>query len=83
MRHYQSEPMKIGKHLWRISVEDYWLDNKRVTVYEWSRYGDDWNSYKVWPRYDLNDTYSGLPLSLKKLWYANEPQYRHLLVAQP
>ena len=87
MRHFQSEPMKIGKHLWRIAVEDFPHLGKNCTVYEWIRispYPEDmephwWMSYKDWKGYNSNDTYSGLPRGLHKLWKINKPKYRHLM----
>jgi hypothetical protein len=78
--------MKIGKHLWRISVDEtLYLGN--CTVYEFLRispYPQDmqkcfWQNEKSWPSWNGNDTFLGLPKGLYKLWALNKPKFKHLL----
>lgn len=87
---YESRPISIGLHEWRVVK---WLHTfcgscEWVTSYEWRRIGNtNWNRDKTWPTYNINDgSYGGLPKSLKKLWireqealYGLEPAQRTLL----
>lgn len=74
--HFESAPMLIGKTKWRIVVRD---GNNvyrpgRVTEYQFweSNFGlGYWASQRDWKTYDINDTYFGMPRSLKKIFVAN------------
>ena len=79
-----SEPMRIGKHEWRLVA--YWRHGidfgddgpveveRRLVGYEWRPAGDtafdpDWRRDTEWPRYNPdNGATAGLPASLRKLW---------------
>ena len=78
-----SEPMRIGKHEWRLLT--YWRHGmeyedgrlveveRRLTGYEWRPAGfpfdQDWRKDTEWPRYNPhNGTTAGLPATLRKLW---------------
>lgn len=65
--HFVSEPVTIGRHEWRVVV----YGNPHFGIcqtYEFRRdQTDRWQNEKRWPGYDINDTYSGLPRSLRLL----------------
>lgn len=68
---YKSPPMQIGKHHeWRVIVIPFWLKpNERCTKYQWRLTGTDmWNDADTWPTYKSDNTFSGLPKGLKKLY---------------
>jgi hypothetical protein len=73
---FTSEPMKIGKKEWRLIIYDAngYLGCRAFTDYEWRypAWGNlrpgDWESSKAWPSYNSNDTYDGLPRTLRKLY---------------
>lgn len=77
MRLYQSEPMKIGKHHWRIAVNYFDYLRANCTVYEWSRDGIEWNNYRQWHDYDFNGSWG--PKSLTTLFKMNLPRFQHLI----
>jgi hypothetical protein len=91
--HFESAPMKIGKHFWRIVVRDYEMPNGKVTrctAYEFKRppikaggfmvTDDTWRNYREWPGYDFDDgTYGGLPKTLRKLWEVNRVEIERIL----
>lgn len=69
---YISEPMKIGKHIWRMVFSK----AKDTFTYEWksAEYSDHWRTQSSWATYDFNDgIYLGLPKSLVKLYQREEP----------
>jgi hypothetical protein len=90
---YESPPMKIGKHFWRIVVRSYEMPDGRVTrctAYEFKRPAikaggfmvtdDTWRSHREWPGYDFNDgTYGGSPKTLRKLWEANRVEIERII----
>lgn len=92
-----SEPKKIGKTLWRISVfedtesvippsvsgqEYFMLGTDRFTMYEYEDFGV-WRDCVYHPRYTSHDgTYAGLPKSLKKLFNENEETIRRNLIVE-
>ena len=81
---YTSEPMQIGKHLWRIKIDHF--DRSRLcTSYEFQdESGSFWHRSQDWPRYNINDTYLGLPRNLAKLYEREQPALiRHGLVKAP
>lgn len=65
---FESNPIKIGKHQWRMKIYTHSIYGN-CTDYEWKDPYGIWRSMKQWPRYDLNDTYNGCPKSLSKLFY--------------
>jgi hypothetical protein len=82
---YESPPMKIGKHQWRIVITP-----QGYTQYEFKRppiklggfmvTDDTWRNYREWPEYDINDgTYGGMPRTLRKLWEANRLEIERIL----
>ena len=83
--YFTSNPMKIGKHEWRVLVTDLYLGG-RCTRYEWrtpsytlggyTHPASVWCSDQDWPTYDTNDTYHGLPRSLDRLYRTNEAEIR-------
>uniref|UniRef100_A0A6M3JTI5 Uncharacterized protein n=1 Tax=viral metagenome TaxID=1070528 RepID=A0A6M3JTI5_9ZZZZ len=81
MNLFESEPMKIGKHQWRVTVYTH-PSYGNCSEYEW-RYDehDRWKSMREWPRYDSNDgMYSGCPRTLVKLYFKNKPDIdKHLI----
>jgi hypothetical protein len=74
---YESCPMTIGKHEWRVIVtpsdfggnclEYQWRPSSKQGLPEAMRL--HWRSGKEWPRWNGNDTYCGLPRTLQKLYY--------------
>lgn len=83
---FASEPMLVGKHLWRIVVEpSRWAKFTGVancSDHQWKRASDPhgvWRNAKEWPAYDGDDTYDGLPKGLQKLWEREYPNIYHLL----
>lgn len=81
--HFISEPMKIGRHEWRIGVGTFsmpYSKDRRCTFYEWRKlHSQEWNSARSWPRYDINDTYNGMPKTLKRLYDRENVSVRHHL----
>lgn len=90
---FTSEPMVIGRSgvQWRILVKEgnpHWKPPDvidRWTCYEF-KYPDDvfvknkrWQDSHQWPSYDFNDTYSGLPRSLAKLYDKNKVTIKDLM----
>jgi antirestriction protein ArdC len=69
---YVSPPMQIGSHLWRLRIER--SGQGRCTRYEFQDdSGAFWRCQREWGRYDINDTYLGLPVGLKKLYEREKP----------
>ena len=68
---YISNSMKIGKHFWRIVVEPSRYGGN-CTEYQYNMARSNglsvWLTETSWPRYNSNDTYNGIPKSLKRLW---------------
>lgn len=73
--HYTSQPIKIGKTLWRLVIKEYAAhsgleeDQKRLfcTEYQWNVEGR-WLPGSKWPAYNINDTYLGMPRRLSNLY---------------
>lgn len=72
--HYTSQPIKIGKTLWRLVIKecrvhgDLEEDRKHLcTDYQWNKEGQ-WLPGSKWPAYNINDTYYGMPRRLSKLY---------------
>ncbi|WP_372826520.1 hypothetical protein [Polaromonas sp.] len=67
-----SESEKIGKTLWTLCVYEH-PSYGPCTGYSWHDDGAGvWRRDREHARYDGNDTYNGLPVSLAKIFYANE-----------
>lgn len=71
---YTSQPIKIGKTLWRLVIKEYTghvgseENQKRLcTEYQWND-GSQWQPGFKWPSYNFNDTYYGMPRRLSKLY---------------
>ena len=63
--YFESPSFKIGKHHWKIEVIDFYMGG-RCTTYLWrADEADKWNKSEAWPRYNINDTYLGLPRTLQ------------------
>ena len=80
---YISPPLVIGKHEWRCVVYRH-SQYGACTDYHWRKiippswqadFGPGrWASQEDWPRYDTNDTYGGLPRSLRKLYLRHQTE---------
>jgi antirestriction protein ArdC len=70
---YTSQPMQIGKYLWRMLIG--YNDMGSVgTRYEFQdESGSFWRGQREWARYNINDTYLGLPSGLSKLYEREQP----------
>lgn len=91
-----SEPIQIGKHLWRVGVGSYNICGPnydkltRCTFYQWCRgdgvrvdFNGGWQESTAWPSYDGNDTYNGLPRTLDALYRRELPSIDRWLERQP
>lgn len=74
---FESEPMRIRNHEWRIIVFQT-LSYGRCTRYQWRPVNTlaglppaRWRNDTDWPRYNSDDTYNGLPRSLMRLYKQN------------
>ena len=92
---YESPSMRIGKHDWRVIVKPFYLGGN-CTEYQWrpaNLHGlpdelharrEPWRSGEEWPGYNFNDTYLGLPRTLRTLYDREKPQLdRHLYGIEP
>ena len=81
---FVSEPMKIGKTLWRLVVYRHHLYGN-CTEYEWLNQSSSpfpiWERSEKWPRYNSNDTYNGLPRTLVKIFNGNIHVLRDMIPA--
>jgi hypothetical protein len=73
---YESQPMTIGKHEWRVIVRPHYQGGNCLE-YQWRRldtfglpaaFRDPWRGEEEWPGWNGNDTYCGLPRTLEKLY---------------
>jgi antirestriction protein ArdC len=62
-----SEPMQIGKHLWRLRIERSGKGLQTRCEFQ-DESGSFWLHSQEWKNYDTNDTSSGLPKGLRKLF---------------
>jgi len=77
--YFETAPFLIGRYEWRLLVKAFYFGG-RCTSYQWRRIGEEvWKDARDWPRFDLNDTYEGLPKSLEKLYVANEQKILKVL----
>ena len=79
---FRSDPMRIGKHDWRVVVTPGFM-GRRCIEYEWRRRAETicghtfeaepyWTEASQWPRYNPHDgQHAGLPKTLAKLYAAN------------
>jgi hypothetical protein len=77
---YESAPLRIGKHEWRVIVQPSSYGRNNVTEYQWRplptpglpeawRQPEFWRHEEDWPGYNINDgMYLGLPKSLRTLY---------------
>lgn len=76
--YFETEPVRIGKHEWRMVVTDSdVLQGFRSTEYQFRRSPSDaWQPGAKWPTYNSHDgTYAGCPKSLcDKVFRPNKPQ---------
>jgi hypothetical protein len=92
MIHFASEPVKIGKHEWRVIVRPCNANHADilVTEYQWrealhpqlpATWVDSWKSEVYWPTYNADDgTHAGCPKSIaKKVWEPNKKKIEELL----
>lgn len=88
--------MRIGKHDWRMIVRPSDYSSRNVTEYQWrpaNLHGlpdelharrEPWRSGEEWPGYNFNDSYLGLPKTLRALYDREKPQLdRHLYGIEP
>lgn len=69
---YCTPEITIGKHRWRCRVES---SDSYGAVWNYQWFDESlgfWRDMDRWPRYNSNDTYSGCPKGLQKLYYGNE-----------
>lgn len=85
--HFESAPVRIGKHEWRIVVKSGWPGRepwRRLTEYQWRRAGSSaWHPETAWPTYNADDgTYAGCPKSLcGKVWAPNQTAVKNAIEA--
>jgi len=92
MHIYESKPITIGKHEWRVIVMPFYLGGTCLE-YQWRRldtfglpatFRDPWRGEEDWPSFNGNDTYCGLPRTLKKLYDREKAELdRHLNGIEP
>lgn len=83
MNTWESQPIKIGKHEWRMVVRPSTVTPGALSsAHEFRALADGgrWRDYREWPSYNFNDgTYAGLPRSLlTRLWPLCEAKVREL-----
>lgn len=82
---FESPPMKIGKHEWRVVVKPSSYYQGNCTEYQFRRIGATyWMPGSEWPRYDINDgMYLGMPRSLVRLYERHKAELRAWLEGVP
>lgn len=82
---FESQPMKIGKHEWRVVVMPSRYRQGNCTEYQFRRIGDNyWKPGYDWPRYDINDgMYLGMPRSLVRLYDRHKSELEAWLKGEP
>src|SRR5271165_7191841 len=91
-RTFESRPMLIGKHEWRVIVKPFYLGGN-CTEYQWRsapvpglpEYTQGhWRRDRDWPRWNGDDTYCGLPKTLMRLYDREKTALdRHLSGIEP
>jgi transposase len=80
---FESGGMAIGKHEWRIVVRKS-RHGGNCTEYQFRRLGQvTWQGSRAWPAYNINDTYLGLPKSLRRLYGSYWTEIQAALNGQP
>ena len=89
---YESQPMTIGKHEWRVIVRPSYLGGN-CTEYQWrpaampgllEGMDEHWRREEDWPGFNGNDTYCGLPRTLRRLYEREKAALdRHLHGIEP
>jgi hypothetical protein len=92
MHIYESKPITIGKHEWRVIVRPFYLGGN-CTEYQWrpaampglpEGMDEYWRREEDWPSFNGNDTYCGLPRTLRKLYDREKAELdRHLKGIEP
>ena len=92
MHIYESQPITIGKHQWRVIVRPHYLGGNCLE-YQWrplpfpglpEHMPEHWRHEEAWPQFNGNDTYCGLPRSLRKLYDREKAELdRHLHGIEP
>ncbi len=92
MHIYESRPIAIGKHEWRVIVRPFYLGGNCLE-YQWRLAAlpglpedmpGHWQGEEDWPRWNGDDTYCGLPRSLRKLYDREKAELdRHLRGIEP
>lgn len=80
---YETPVYKIGKHEWKLLVHNNSYYGN-VTQFFWRRFSTIQNFYfnpdTEWPKWNGNDTYCGLPLSLNKIYLKHKEEIKKALV---
>jgi hypothetical protein len=76
--------MESGKHQWRIVITaqgytEYQFRSPPVRLRNFTYTEFTWHHYREWPGYDHNDTFDGLPRTLRKLWEVNRVTIERIL----
>jgi hypothetical protein len=83
--HFESAPMKIGKHFWRIVITpqgytEYQFRTPPTRLKNFTVMDITWHGQREWPGYNFNDgMYAGLPKTLCKLWEVNRVEIERIL----
>jgi hypothetical protein len=82
---FESPPMKIGTHEWRVVVMPSQYSQGRCTEYQFRRTGDTyWKPQYDWPGYDINDgLYGGMPRSIVRLYERHKAELQAWLKGEP
>ena len=74
---FESTPLLIGKHEWRVIVRPFYLGGNCLE-YQWrpapmpglpEGMAGHWRGERDWPHWNGDDTYCGLPKTLRKLYH--------------
>jgi hypothetical protein len=82
---YESPPMRIGKHFWRIVITpqgytEYQFRKPPTRLSDFTVMDTTWHRHREWPGYDFDDgIYAGLPKSIQRLWEANRVEIERIL----
>lgn len=79
--YFASDPVMIGDAMWRVVVKDSAFGGRRF-AYEFHPVGHlpAWRSQTRWPAFDLMRPDYGLPMSLAKLYMANEIAIKEAII---
>ena len=81
---FESPPMKIGKHEWRVVVMPSRYSGN-CTEYQFRRIGEcHWKPQQEWPDYDINDgMYGGMPRTITRLYERHKAKLQAWLKGEP